>query len=217
MSAAAISPVSKKRLIKFGWGASGFLIITLVAFATFRSWDMFGGNSVGDPFAIRYLEHPVVSSLHMLFSIAFILFAPLQFNTKLRSKKPQLHRYLGRFLIFCALFSGIFGIAAIAVLPVFGGIASITASWIFGPVFLTCTLLAFTRARQKRFIEHREWIIRTFALGLGVGTQRLVLAYFQITQTAGFEEGFGPALWIGFTVNLIVAEIWINLSRKTKR
>ena len=67
-------------------------------------------------------------------------------------------------------------------------------------------------ARNKKIAQHREWMIRALSIGLGVGTQRLILAIF-IVNGYGMSEGFGPALWLGFGLNMVVSEIWINLSR----
>ena len=53
-------------------------------------------------------------------------------------------------------------------------------------------------------------------MGLGVGTQRLVLLILMTTTDYSFEEVFGSGLWLGFSINLLIAEVWINMSR-TKR
>jgi len=55
---------------------------------------------------------------------------------KFRSKNRDLHRKLGRFLLVCALISGLYGIISLIVLPVFGGLASDTAGWFFGTLFV---------------------------------------------------------------------------------
>jgi hypothetical protein len=59
-------------------------------------------------------------------------------------------------------------------------------------------------------------MIRTLAIALGVATQRVFIFIFMFTSGYSFDEIFGPALWLGFSINLLAAEIWINLSR-TKR
>jgi uncharacterized membrane protein len=148
----------------------------------------------------------------MLFSMTFVLLAPLQFSIKIRTRHRVLHRNLGRVLVACATLSGIYGIGCLIVLPVFGGLPSVTASWFFGSLFLWCIYAGFSNARKKRFKQHREWMIRLYAIGLGVGTQRLLVV---LLQTAGYDfyTVFGPALWLGFSINLLVAEIWINKTR----
>ncbi len=196
-----------------GTGA-GLLILVLTVFFVIRSLSILNGELNPDEFEIRYLNHPVVSALHMLFGIAFVALAPLQFSTKFRARNPKIHRWLGRFLLLAVVITAIYGIVAAAVMPVFGGLAGTTASWVFGSLFIVCAAFGFWNARRKRFAQHREWMIRTFAIGLAVGTQRIVLALLAFFGGYGFYESFGVALWIGFTFNMIVAETWINLSRK---
>jgi uncharacterized membrane protein len=127
---------------------------------------------------LRYLEHPVLTAVHMLSGLIYILLALMQFSKKIRYKNIRLHRKLGRFLVICALISGIYGIVTTIVLPVFGELASETAAWFFGMLFIISLTLAYWCVRNKNIAEHREWMIRTFAIGLAVGTQRLLLVFF---------------------------------------
>ena len=214
MTTAAKTP--DRGLIITGKFFVGFLLLLLTIFAVIRTIDMLTGNPAESIlFEARYFDHPVIAGMHMLFSIAFILLAPFQFSKKIRTKHRRLHRNLGRVLLTFATLSGIYGIAALIALPVFGGLASEAASWFFGPLFLWCIGAGYIHARNKRFTQHREWMIRLYAIGLGVGTQRFVLV---LMQTAGedFYEGFGPALWLGFSINLLIAEVWINRTRRKK-
>lgn len=200
--------------IKTGWAIVLLLILILIVFAVKRSVDTYSGVSHEGIFELRYLEHPVITALHMFCGMAFIILAPLQFMQRIRSKRLGLHRKLGKFLVFCALVSGVYGMVSLVALPAFGGLASETAGWFFGPIFVFSILRAFWYVRNKMIAQHREWMIRAFALGLGVGTQRILLFLFLTLTGYGFEESFGPALWMGFSINLLVAEIWINLTRR---
>ena len=202
---------------KVAWPLIGLTVLVLIAFAIMRSLQTYGVMTTPDAlFELRYLEHPIVAGIHMASGIAFVLLAPLQFIKKFRNKNLGLHRGLGRVLVICALIAGIYGLIATAVLPAFGGIATETAAWFFGPLFLFSLLRAYWCVRNKKIAHHREWMIRALALGLAVGGQRLFLLILIPATDYSFEQLFGPCLWLGFSLNLLIAEIWINVSR-TKR
>ncbi|NND82091.1 MAG: DUF2306 domain-containing protein [Gammaproteobacteria bacterium] len=202
-----------KNASRLGWCASGLLILILITFTIIRTLDLTTGTRPDNLFEARYFDFPVVTFVHMFTGLAFLVFAPLNFSQKFRSRYLPLHRLIGRILLACALVAGVLGILSALVLPVFGGVASETASWFFGLLFLFAISRAYWCARSRQIVLHREWIIRSFALALGVGTQRLVLVICQLTGYATFEETFGPALWLGFTINMVIAEAWINLTR----
>lgn len=110
--------MNKNKAISMGWIAVGFLILTLISFALKRSFDTYSGISHEGLFELRYLEHPIVSALHMLSGILFITLAPFQFVGKFRNKNLKLHRHLGRGLVACALISGLYGLISTVTLPV---------------------------------------------------------------------------------------------------
>ena len=201
---------------KLGWPLVVLLILVLLVFASIRAFDTYAGHADNELFETRYLEHPIVAGIHILSGILFVLFAPFQFNTRLRTKHLSVHRWMGRVLVLCALVAGLYGLISAVVLPVFGGLASETASWFYGLLFLFSLFRAFWCIRGKQIALHREWMIRTFALALGVGTQRVLIFIFLMSSGYSFEQVFGPTLWLGFSINLLVAEIWINLSRTKK-
>lgn len=197
-------------LIKVGWALVSLLVLVLIAFAFKRSMDTFGGQVHDGVFELRYVEHPWISALHMFSGIAFICLAPLQFMSSVRLKRLSLHRRLGRILVVMALISGVYGIAASFALPAFGGLASETAGLFFGPLFIFAIIRAFFYARAREIKAHQRWMIRAFALGLAVGTQRVLLILLMVFTSSDFEQSFGPALWLGFSLNLLIAEAWIS-------
>jgi hypothetical protein len=64
--------------------------------------------------------------------------------------------------------------------------------------------------RRDDIVHHRRWMIRAFAIGIGIGTTRIWLALFEVTGLGSFEPSFGPAFWISFGLHVAAAEIWLQ-------
>ena len=70
-------------------------------------------------------------------------------------------------------------------------------------------------ANRKEVRLHREWMILTFSLAMGVATIRVFFVLLGALTGLSFEEVFGTSFWLGFGVNLLVAEVWINYTQRT--
>ena len=77
-------------------------------------------------------------------------------------------------------------------------------------------VLAFTAIRRGKVKQHRAWMMRGYAIGLGAGTQALVLMVGEMI--AGKPGELGRALLMGaaWVINLAVAE-WIIRRRPARR
>src|SRR5437899_5304234 len=87
-------------------------------------------------------------------------------------------------------------------------------------LFPYTTLFRSWHALRREFAQHREWMIRGYAIGLAVATIRPIMAtFFAAALLRGYtpepKEFFGTAFWIGFTLQMIAAEMWINHTRPT--
>jgi hypothetical protein len=63
-------------------------------------------------------------------------------------------------------------------------------------------------------------MIRAFAVGLAIATIRPIMGAFFATRNITHlapHDFFGTAFWLGFTLHLIAAEIWINYTRPVLR
>jgi hypothetical protein len=85
---------------------------------------------------------------------------------------------------FALIFGGLFS---------FGGLPEASAAVVFGSWFLTCLVLAVRAIRRDDIVHHRRWMIRAFAIGIGIGTTRVWLFIFEVT---GFGE-FRVEFWSG--------------------
>lgn len=166
-----------------------------------------------DAFDVRYVRHPWIALLHMVPGLLFLTLAPLQFIARIRERRIGFHRGLGRVLAPCAAVSALFALAANFRFPAFGGISTQTATVFFGALFLFSLAKAIHHIRKKEVRLHQEWMIRTFALAMGVAGIRIYIALFLAISDFKFEEVFGTTFWLGFGTSLLVAEVWINHTR----
>lgn len=196
-----------------GWGGVALCVAVLLVFAGIRFADMAGDAPPVGKFEVRYVEHPWVAIAHIVPGLLFVTLAPLQFVARIRQRHIRLHRALGRMLIGCAALSGVFALAAAFRFPAFGGVSTQSATVFFGVILLFSLGKALHHIRRREVSRHREWMIRAFALALGVAGIRIIIGLFQALTDLGFEQVFGTAFWMAFSINLVIAEVWINVTR----
>ncbi len=175
--------------------------------------ELFGGNS--SPAAaldVGFAQHMALTLIHILPGALFLILAPLQFVAGIRSRHLSFHRWSGRLLMVCGLIIGISALIMSFKMNI-GGPNETAATTLFAIVFLICLSKAYLYIRKKEVARHREWMIRAYAIGLGVATTRPIVGIFFATRRMTPHEFFGIAFWLGFTITFLVAEYWIDYTR----
>jgi uncharacterized membrane protein YozB (DUF420 family) len=175
------------------------------------------GTIPDDDFAERYVAHPWLGYLHLGPGVVYLLGAPLQLSRRFRTRHYTVHRRLGRVLLTCALVSGVFGLL-FGILFAWGGVIESMAAIVFGTWFITCLVLAFRAIRSDNVPQHRRWMIRAFAVAVGIGTVRLWVGVFTAvgqtvsggTSVAPDPGTFGVAFWLGFSMHVAFGEWWLR-------
>jgi uncharacterized membrane protein len=111
---------------------------------------------------------------HVLAGVAALLIGPLQFSSRVRRRNPKLHRVLGRVYVSSVLVA-----APLAVIlsnhrhdP--RAIYFVVANAVQGGTWIITTVAAFLTARNRNIQEHREWMVRSYAVTFTfVGTRVL--------------------------------------------
>lgn len=160
-------------------------------------------------------EHRVLTLIHIVPGLLFMLMAPLQFVSTLRTRRPRVHRWIGRIVLVTGL---TIGISAVIMSPqlAIGGLPESAATMLFGILFLFSFIRGYLYIRQGNVALHREWMIRAFAIGMAVAAIRPIIGVFFATARLTHltpHDFFGAAFWLGFTIQSIVAEVWINYTR----
>ncbi len=150
---------------------------------------------------------------HIASSPIALIIGAIQFFPKKRAARPILHRWLGRIYGLAILVGGISGL-----MLAYNALGGPIAGWGFGllaVIWMGVTGNAVRLAMARNFVEHRKWMIRSFALTFAAVTLRLYLVGFTV---AGFEYGAASIYiaWMCWMPNLIFAEWWIRRGNRVK-
>ena len=166
-----------------------------------------------------FARYPVLTLIHIVPGLLFMLLGPLQFSSTIRARYPRWHRWSGRVFVACGIVIGVSALAMSFGMPAIGGINQAAATTLFGSYFLMALSRAFWLIRRREVALHREWMIRAFSIGLAVATIRPIMGIFFATSRFSRltpREFFGIAFWIGFVLHLIAAEAWIRVTNHAK-
>lgn len=153
---------------------------------------------------IRRASYPWAMTAHILGGTALLLLGLAQFSTRLRRAAPTLHRWTGRLLVLTGggmALSGLWMNASTAAMP--DTWLHDAAQNVAAVLLLGCLGLGLAAIRRGQVPAHRAWMMRSYALALGAGTQTLLLLpYFLL---------IGPPVGLG--ADLVFIAAWVlNLS-----
>jgi uncharacterized membrane protein len=171
-----------------------------------------------EPYNPGFLRYPTITALHVVLGGIYLILAPLQFVRRIRSRHLGYHRRAGRVLVAMGLVVGATALFMGLIIPFFGWGERVIIA-LFGTVFLVALVKGFLHARARRIALHREWMMRAFAVGLSIATQRLI--FFPAMMIVGdptdvqFESLWVGSFVVGFALNVLVAEAWIRATRRS--
>jgi hypothetical protein len=91
---------------------------------------------------------------------------------------------------------------------------------LFAIMFLGFLTVAYLAIRRGDVARHREWMIRAFAVALGISTVRVVGLVFDFVFTpAGLRPPviFVLSIWSGWFITVGAAEVWLWRTRVPMR
>lgn len=163
-------------------------------------------------FVGKFSRYPGTTLLHILPAALFLALAPFQFSRRIRARNIRVHRWSGRLLVAIAIPIGLTGLFFGLFIP-FSGAIEASAIAVFGALFLFALARAVIAIRSGDVARHREWMIRMFAVAIGVSTVRLAGIAFALATGEGPSVWFGQSVWVGFALTVVAAELWIRGTR----
>ncbi|MVO15730.1 DUF2306 domain-containing protein [Parasedimentitalea huanghaiensis] len=187
-----------------------FLVWFLCLGVALASWRFMalGVEASMDFVAYHAVERRWAFFAHITLAPLALILMPFQFWKGLRTRRPDVHRWIGRVYGVSILLAGIGSL-----LMAFGTTSSPVAAWGFGLLavaWLGSTGYGIWLARQGRIAEHQRWMIRSAGLTFAAVTLRVYLPF--LFMTLGEEAGYTLVAWLCWVPNLVVTEWFLRRS-----
>jgi hypothetical protein len=145
---------------------------------------------------------------HIAFGTISLVTLVLQVWPWLLRRYPVAHRWSGRVYVFGGVLPSVliaFLITPLSAFPTIG-------TTLGGVFWLISTVLGYVRARQGRWVEHRRWMLYSFAMATNVIWGRILMVVLPLTPISEAVQGriFDATPWIGWVVNLVLVQWWLN-------
>ncbi|MEY4941264.1 MAG: hypothetical protein RIQ93_2999 [Verrucomicrobiota bacterium] len=205
---------------------SGLIALSIIPMVggTFRLVQLGGGGAI-TPENARFFAAPLSVVWHIVSSVIFCVLGAFQFAPNFRRRKPDWHRAAGRILVpagivaaVTALWMTLFHPPATFTGPLpasFDGPFVYATRLFAGSAMASSLVLGVAAVLRRDLPQHRAWMIRGYALGLGAGTQVFThVPWFLFPDIRG-ELARTIFMAAGWAINLAVAE-WL-ISRERRR
>ncbi|WP_159621921.1 DUF2306 domain-containing protein [Ruania rhizosphaerae] len=190
-----------------------FLALVPVIAGSMRINELASGATVTAENA-RFFDSPVPVVAHIVCSALYLVLGALQFIPSLRRRRW--HRFAGRVLVPAGLVSALSGIwmAVGYDLPAVNGPALAVIRVGLGAMMATGLVVAVAAIRRRNVRVHRAWMIRSYAIGLGAGTQVFTLMPMMLDLGIPETTQYTILMAAGWGINMVVAEIAIRRGRR---
>jgi uncharacterized membrane protein len=140
---------------------------------------------------------------HTLSGLIALLSGPIQFSSRFRRRHLKFHRVLGRIYVVSVFIGAATGVALAAGRPGFPGTSMQAAAWI------VCTTAAFLTARNRQILQHRQWMVRSYAVTFTFVSSRVLNLWPRYWSHLG--DSFAAVGVIAFTLaSLLIVDLGLN-------
>lgn len=171
---------------------------------------------------LQGVGHYVLLVAHIFTATVATLAGLAQFWPWLRSRHPRVHRWTGRAYFFLGVFPSSVLAIPVALLAPFG-VANQAALLMVDAAWIVTGVAGYRAARQRRFADHRRWLIRNYALTFSSLVSRFfspLLALVIVPQAAGpvyrgdqlviVHDIATGSIGIGVVLTVVVAEWYVQ-------
>lgn len=158
---------------------------------------------------IGLLHYRIAFFTHVYTSLCVLPAGFIQFNAGIQKQHKRLHRYSGWiYVVFVILLVAPSGF--IMGLYANGGFFSQLSFCLLSVLWFYSTVQAVFAIRRKNYVDHRKWMIRSFALTLSAITLRAWKYIIVYLFHPPPMDTYRMVAWLSWVVNLLIAEIIIT-------
>ena len=200
--------MTRSQIYPAAWRAAVvFLTVEIAIVSALRSFT--GHQPPPPPIVANAFAEPFLV-IHVAAGMTALLVAPLQFVGGLRTRSPAFHRATG-YLYLGACAVGAPAGFMLALGTTAGPVASVGFA-IPALLWALFTWLGWRAAVEGRFRDHRDWMLRSYALTATAITLRLMIPSAALLGLE-FFPAYRVISWLGWITNLALFEYLIRRAR----
>jgi hypothetical protein len=158
-----------------------------------------------------FQAHATLTYAHILLALVFLCFLPFMFWSRTAQSKLVRSAF---YALGAAVALTAYGMSRFSV----GGWVERAAVLFFNTLFLGSLCLSLRAWSAGDAQAERRWTLRSVATVLGIATTRPVMGVFFATSRFTHwtpQQFFGPAFWIGFSINVVAVELWLRREERS--
>ncbi len=199
---------------------TGLVLLSLVPSVAGASRLSQLGSGVVTEDNARFFAMPLPVILHIIGATTFCILGAFQFAPRFRARNRRWHRVAGRIVLPCGIVAALSGMwmTLFSELPASDGTLLGVFRIFLGTAMATSLVLAFLAVKKRDFAQHRAWVIRGYAIGMGAGTQVFTILPWSLVFGATSVFTHALLMLAGWVINLAIAERAIRkpLNRRQK-
>ena len=167
-------------------------------------YPILGDRAFTSNLAESFRARPIAVFVHTLFGPVALLLGLVNLLPAMRKRRWPLHRLLGRIYLGSGLLLGLAG----GYLALFAAAGPVARIGFFVLAIATLVTLAggYVSMRRRHIVQHREWMLRSYALIFGAVTLRIWLPLLIIAYQGEFDPAYRWVAWVSWVPNILWAE-----------
>ncbi|WP_231949524.1 DUF2306 domain-containing protein [Alloactinosynnema sp. L-07] len=197
---------------RWWWASWGMVAVFAIGIAAYAVPPYLSGNPADSKVPINpdVAVHYLVLALHAVPGGLALIIGPFQFVAKLRTRKPHLHRLMGRVYLVSVVVASV--VSLFAATFSLDGFSAQVAFYLLAAAWLYSLAKAIQHIRRGEVALHRIWMIRNYALTFSAVTLRIFLVIglpLKQSFSLSFTDIYSASVWGAILINVIVAEYFI--------
>lgn len=163
------------------------------------------------PDAIKFTAVPWTLFLHSLGGMLFGILGPIQFSRAIKNRFGKFHRITGRIFVVAGMMLGFSALHLLTAFPNDTTWVLVIARAIAGLGLVFTLTLALLAIINRDFSQHRNWMIRAYAIGMGAAAIAFIQLPIFLMRGKALDGYFADSLFVlSWIINLTIAELVIR-------
>ena len=198
-------PVHTGRRVPIWWW---FAIVLATGIAGYSlRYALVGEAAYVPELAESFRQRPLTVTVHTLFGPLALVGGLVNLLPAMRRRgRWSGHRWVGRIYVVSCLLLGAAGLSL--ALHAYGGMVARVGFILLAVGTLATSAQAYLAIRRRDVRQHREWMLRSYALIFGAVTLRIWIPLLMIVFQGQFLPAYRIVAWLSWVPNVLFVE-WI--------